>query len=110
MADHLDSVPLPIAIIGRVSGLIPSDRMIRSIEINLAWHAPGRVEALRALWDAVRSEWHDRANTVAAIADPRGSLIEAFHVGRSFAPRVELMAPVQSPVPLDPGRLLYIWR
>ena len=110
MADHIDSMPLPIAIVGRVTGLIPSDRMIRSIEINLAWHAPGRVDALRAVWDAVRFEWHDRANTIVAIADPRGSLIEAFHVGRSFAPRVELMAPVQSPVRLDLERLLYMWR
>ena len=110
MADHLDSLPLPIAFLGRVTGLIPSDRMIRSIEIGLAWHAPGRVDALRTLWDAIRFEWHGRANTVVGPADPRGSLIEAFHVGRSFAPRVEIMAPVRSPVPLDPNRLLYLWR
>ena len=110
LADHLDSVPLPIAILGRVTGLIPSDRMIRSIEISLAWHAPGHVDALRTVWDAIRFEWHGRANTVVGLADPRGSLIEAFHVGRSFAPRVELMAPVQSPVPLNPNRLLYLWR
>jgi hypothetical protein len=37
-------------------------------------------------------------------------LIEAFHVGISFVPRIELMAPVQSPVHLDPDRLLYMWR
>jgi len=110
LADHIDSMPLPIAILGRVTGLIPSDRMIRSIEISLAWHAPGRVDALRAVWDAVRFEWHGRANTVVGLADPRGSLIEAFHVGRSFAPRVELMAPVRSPVALNPDRLLYLWR
>jgi len=110
LADHLDSVPLPIAILGRVTGLIPSDRMIKSIEVGLAWHSPGRVDALRTVWDAIRFEWHGRASTVVGLADPRGSLIEAFHVGRSFAPRVELMAPVQSPVPLDPNRLVYIWR
>ena len=110
MTDHIDSMPLPIAILGRVTGLIPADRMIRSVEVGLAWHAPGRVDALRAVWDAIRYEWHDRANTVVALADSRGSLVEAFHVGRSFAPRVELMAPVQSPVRLDPGRLLYMWR
>jgi predicted N-acetyltransferase YhbS len=110
MADHLDSIPLPLAILGRLTGLIPSDRMIRSIEISLAWHSPGHVDALRTLWDAIRFEWHGRANTVVGLADPRGTLIDAFHVGRSFAPRVELMAPVLSPVPLDPSRLLYMWR
>jgi predicted N-acetyltransferase YhbS len=110
MTDHIDAMPLPIAILGRLTGSIPSDRIIRSVEVSLAWHAPGRVDALRAVWDAVRYEWHDRANTIVGLADPRGSLIEAFQVGRSLAPRLELMAPVQSPVPLDPDRLLYIWR
>jgi predicted N-acetyltransferase YhbS len=110
MTDHIDSVPLPIAIVGRITGFLPADRMIRSIEVGLAWHAPARVDAARAVWDAIRFEWHDRATTVIGLADPRGSLIEAFHVGRSPAPKVELMAPVRSPVPLDPDRLLYMWR
>lgn len=110
MTDHIDSVPLPISILGRVTGMLPADRIIRSVEVGLAWHAPGRVDAARVVWDAIRSEWHGRANTVVGIADPRGTLIEAFHVGISFAPRLELMAPVQSPVSVDPDRLLYVWR
>jgi predicted N-acetyltransferase YhbS len=110
MTDHIDTMPLPIAILGRVTGLLPADRMIRSVEVGLAWHAPARVDAARAVWEAIRFEWRDRANTVVGLADPRGSLIEAFDVGRSFAPRVELMAPIQSPVRLDPDRLLYMWR
>jgi GNAT superfamily N-acetyltransferase len=110
MTDHIDSMPRPLALVGRVTGLLPPDRIIRSIELNLAWHAPGRVDAARALWDAIRFEWRDRTTNVIALADPRGSLIEAFHVGRSFMPRVELMAPVQSPVRLDEDQLLYMWR
>lgn len=110
MTDHIDSMPLPISILGRITGFLPSDRVIRSVEVGLAWHAPGRVDAARAVWDAIRFEWHGRANTVVGIADPRGSLIDAFHVGISFAPRLPLMAPVQSPVRLDPDRLLYMWR
>lgn len=110
MTDHIDSMPMPIALLGRISGFLPADRVIRSIEVGLAWHAPDRVDALRAVWDAVRHEWHDRANTVVGLADPRGTLIQAFHVGRSFAPNLELVAPVQSPVPLADDRLLYMWR
>ena len=97
MTDHIDSVPLPIAILGRITGLLPADRIIRSVEIGLAWHAPGRSMLRGPVWDAIRFEWRDRANTVVGLADPRGSLIEAFHVGRSLAPRVELMAPVRAP-------------
>lgn len=110
MTDHIGSMPTPIALLGRVTGFLPSDRIIRSVEVGLAWHAPGRVDAGRAVWDAIRFEWHDRANTVVGLADPRGSLIESFHVGWSFVPRVELMAPVRSRVRLDPDRLLYMWR
>ena len=110
MVDHIDRMPLPLAVIGRVSGILPADRVISSIELNLGWHAVGRVDALRGLWDAIRVEWHGRATNVVAVVDPRGSLIEAFHVGRTFAPRVELMAPVHSTVRLDPARLLYLWR
>ena len=110
MTDHIDAMPRPLALLGRVTGFLPADRIIRSIEVGLAWHAPGRVDAARGLWDAIRFEWRDRANTVVGLADPRGSLIEAFHVGRSFVPRVELMAPIQSPVRLDEERLLYMWR
>src|SRR5829696_3445898 len=110
MTDHINSVPLPIAILGRLTGLLPRDRLIRSIEVALAWHTPGRVDAARAVWDSIRFEWRDRANFIGGIADPRGSLIDAFHVGVSIAPRLELVTPVQSPVPLDEDRLLYMWR
>jgi hypothetical protein len=103
-------MPLPLAVIGRITGILPADRVISSIELSLGWHAAGRVDALRGLWDAIRVEWHGQATNVVAVVDPRGSLIEAFHVGRTLAPRVELMAPVRSPVPLDPARLLYVWR
>jgi predicted N-acetyltransferase YhbS len=110
MADRIDAMPLPLTVVGRLSGLVPADRIIRSIELYLAWHVPGRVDALRALWDAIRYEWRGRATNVVGLADPRGSLIEGLHVGPTFAPRIQLMAPVQSPTPLDPDRLLYIWR
>lgn len=110
MADHIDAIPLPIAVLGRLTGMIPGDRIIRSIELHLAWHAPGRVDALRVLWDAIRVEWHDRATNVVALADPRGSSIEAFHVGRTLAPKLRLMVPVMTQSPVDPARPLYLWR
>ena len=44
------------------------------------------------------------------LADPRSTLIEAFQVGRMPGPRVELVVPVRSPVPITPERLVYLWR
>jgi predicted N-acetyltransferase YhbS len=110
MTDHIDRIPLPLAVVGRIAGLIPPDRTIRSIELFLAWHAPGRVDAARQLWDAIRYEWRDRVTSVVGLADPRSTLMEAFHVGRGPGPRVELVVPVRSPVPIAPERLVYLWR
>ena len=76
----------------------------------LAWYSPGHAAAGRQLWDAIRYEWRDRATNVVFLADPRGSLIDVFHVGRSMTPRLQLMVPVQSPVPLDEDRPVYMWR
>ena len=110
MTDHIDHIPLPLAVLGRVAGMIPPDRTIRSVELFLAWHAPGRVDAARQLWDAIRYEWRDRVTSVVGLADPRSTLIEAFQVGRMPGPKVELVVPVRSPVPIAPDRLIYLWR
>jgi hypothetical protein len=110
MTDHVDRMPRPLELLGRVVPVFPPDRVVRTIELSLAWHAPGHADAGRRLWDAIRYEWRDRATHVAGSADQRGSLIEMFHVGPTIIPRVQLMVPVLSPVPLDEGRPVYTWR
>jgi predicted N-acetyltransferase YhbS len=110
MEDHLDQIPRPLDLLSRVVPIFPPDRIVRSIEVNLAWHAPGRVDVGRRLWDAIRDEWRDRASNAVAQADPRGSLVEMFHIGRTMIPQVEILIPVHSPVPLDDNRPVYVWR
>ena len=110
MTDHVDRIPRPLELLTRVIPLFPPDRVIRTIELSLAWHAPGRLDAGRMLWDAIRYEWRDRATHVAGQADPRGPLIDFFHVGRTMIPRVQLMVPVQSPLPLSEDKPVYVWR
>jgi predicted N-acetyltransferase YhbS len=110
MADHVERVPRPLELLNKVVRVFPPDGILRQIELSLAWHAPGRTDAARQLWEAIRHEWRDRATHVGCVTDPRGSLIEAFHVGFSPAPKIQLMVPVRSPVPADPNRLVYYWR
>jgi GNAT superfamily N-acetyltransferase len=110
MTDHMDNLPRPLELIGKVTSILPADRMIRSIDVSLAWFAPGHATAGRRLWDAIRYEWRDHATHAGFPADPRGSLVEVFHVGPTLAPRLQLMMPVQSPVRLDPKRPVYTWR
>ena len=110
MADHVQQVPRPLELLNKVARVFPKDGVIRQIELTLAWHAPGRIDAARQLWEAIRYEWRDRATHVACVTDPRGSLFEAFHVGFSLVPKIQLMIPVRSPVPIDQDRLVYYWR
>ena len=110
MTDHVDRIPRPLALIGRVVPIFPPDRVIRSIELSLAWYSPGHAASGRQLWDAIRFEWRDRATHVVYLADRRGSLMEVFHVGRTLTPRLELVIPVQSPVRHDEDRPIYFWR
>jgi hypothetical protein len=62
------------------------------------------------VWDAVRHEWRDRATNVVGLADPGGPLVDVLRAGFSFTPRIRLLVPVRSPVPLDETRPVYLWR
>jgi predicted N-acetyltransferase YhbS len=110
MTDHIERVPRPIELLARVIPVIPPDRVIRSIELSLAWHARRRIDAGRALWDGIRHEWADRATNVACVVDPRGTLATAFRSGRFLMPKVELLVPIHSPTPVDPDGQVYFWR
>ena len=110
MTDHIGNIPRPLALMSRVAPLVPNDGVIRSIELSLAWHAPGQQVAGRHLWDAIRHEWRDRATHASGQADPRGPLMEMLHVGRTLIPKVRIMIPVQSPIPIGEERPIYVWR
>jgi predicted N-acetyltransferase YhbS len=110
MVDRIDRIPLPLAVIGRLTGILPADRTLRSVELFLFWHRPGRPDAARALWDSIRAEWRDRATGVGSLVDPRSSLYEATPIGRLPGPNISLTVAVRSPVRIAEDRLVYLWR
>ena len=110
MVDRIERIPLPLAVLGRITGILPADRTLRSVDLFLAWHRQGRADAARALWDAIRWEWRDRATGVGAVIDPRSSLMTALPTGRLPGPRIELTVAIRSPVPIADDRLVYLWR
>jgi GNAT superfamily N-acetyltransferase len=110
MTDHLERIPLPMALLGKILPIVPPGGVIRTIEVTLGWFTPGHEAAGNGLWRAIRSEWSDRATHAGAIVDPRGPLAGVFRVGPTLQPKVRLMVPVRSPVPVDEGRPVYLWR
>ena len=110
MEDHIERVPPPLALLSRVVPIVPPDRVLRTLELSLVWHAPGRADMGRFLWDSIRYEWRDRATHFAGEADPRGTLKDVLRVGPTLVPRVNIMIPVQSQERLDEDRPVYTWR
>jgi predicted N-acetyltransferase YhbS len=110
MVDHIERMPGPLAVVGRLTGQLPADRVLRTIELSGFWHAPGQEAAARHLWDAIRHEWRDRVTNIAAQVDPRSPLVDLLRTGPSLAPRIEIHVPVRSPVPVDERAPVYLWR
>jgi GNAT superfamily N-acetyltransferase len=110
MTEQIERAPRPLVLLSKVLPLLPPDGVIRTIELSLAWYAPGHEDAARTLWSALRYEWRDRATNVAAQADERAPLRAVFGAGRAFVPPVRIMVPVRSPVRVDESRLVYLWR
>ena len=49
-------------------------------------------------------------NQLGTVVDPKSEAAEMCHVGRCPRPRLRLMVPVSSPVPLDASKPLSVWR
>jgi GNAT superfamily N-acetyltransferase len=102
MVDHIDHLPTPLAILSRILPLVPRDGVIRTAEVMLAWYAPGQLEAGRRLWAEIRHEWHRRATHIASVVDPKSPAAQMCRVSPlTPGPRLKLMVPVDSPVPLS---------
>ena len=110
MTDQIERLPRPLAVLNKVVHVVPPDGVIRTVEVCLPWFAPGQLEAGRRLWEQIRYAWHDRASNVGAVVDPKSAASAMCQVGRSFAPRLRLMVPIASPVPLDVSKPLSVWR
>jgi predicted N-acetyltransferase YhbS len=105
MVDQIERLPTPLAILARILPLVPPDGIIRTLEVMLPWYAPGQLEAGKRLWEQVRHEWHDRATHVATVVDPKGHAAEMCRVSPlTPGPRLKLMVPVDSPVPLSDAK------
>jgi GNAT superfamily N-acetyltransferase len=105
MVDHIDRLPAPLALMNKVLSLVPPDGVIRSLEVGLPWYAPGQLEAGRRLWEQIRHEWRGKATHVGAVIDPKSEAAAMCRVSPlTPGPRLKLMVPVDSPVPLSASK------
>jgi GNAT superfamily N-acetyltransferase len=111
MTDQIERLPTPLAALNKVVHLVPQDGVIRTLEVCLPWFAPGQLAAGRRLWEQIRYEWRGRATNIGAVVDPRSEAAAMCRVSRlTPGPRLKLMVPVESPVPLSESKPLSVWR
>ena len=45
MVDRIERLPWPIGVVGRLTGMLPADRVLRTIELSGLWHVPHQAAA-----------------------------------------------------------------
>jgi GNAT superfamily N-acetyltransferase len=101
----VEHLPPALRALNLVARFLPPDRRVRESSISRFWHAPGRVDAGRALWAYAGSTAAETGNAVSTQYDQRGPLHEVIRA-RPWTPKGRASVAVRSPVPLSEDRLL----
>ena len=107
-SDTINSIPTPVRVLNRFVHLIPDDMVMRDIAITGVWHAEGRIDAARFLWEWMRWAGRDQGTTLAVAFDPRDPTKEAVKLKPWHQPRPEITMAVNGPEEVDRGRLIYV--
>jgi len=108
MVDHV-SPPLPLKLLNPLLKILPSDSIMRTVDVIGLWHQPDHLEAAQHLWQMLRWECRHHATTISSVYDPRGLSADLFQLKPWHQPRPELAVAVYSPVPLDLDRPIFHW-
>lgn len=106
-ADKINNLPLPVRLMGRLSGLLPPNDVIRDMSVTGLWYETGRLDAARYLWEEIRWQGRDHGTTLLAAFEPRDPARNAVRLQPWHQPRPEIVFAVQGPAPIDRRRLLY---
>ncbi len=103
---RVEQMPVAISLLNKLIKLVPADGKLRQLSALKIWFAPSQAEAARFLWETVRWEWRDRANTLTFAYDPRSPLKDVFSIP-FWMPQPRLSLAVNGPVPIQEERLIH---
>lgn len=103
---RVDRMPATIKLLNRLVRLVPVGGQLRQLSATKIWFISDQIEAARFLWETIRWEWKERANTLTYVFDPRSPLKE---VSRApfWMPQARFTLAVNGPVPMSEERLIY---
>lgn len=85
--------------------MIPRDRVLRNLAVDKVWCAPGRLDALRGLWQDTRWTWREHGSNLLVTADLRNPTLPAYGL-RPWSPTTQVTVAARSPVPLPDTALV----
>ena len=89
-------MPAAIAAANLLVRVVPKDRLMRNVNVRLAWFQSGHEAAARAMWRHVRWDYRDRGTSIVRAIDPRGPLARALPVA-GWLPSTSLRVVVREP-------------
>jgi GNAT superfamily N-acetyltransferase len=105
--DKINSLPLPMRIMNRVFHMIPSDYIIRDIDVSGLWYEPDKLPMAQYLWEEMRWRCREFGSILVISFDPRDPSRNVVKLRPWHQPRPEVVVVVQGPQPIDRDRLFY---
>jgi GNAT superfamily N-acetyltransferase len=102
---HVEHLPPALRTLNLALRIVPRDGVMRQVGVARFWHAPGRADAARELFENARWRFRDAGNALLPSLDLRGPLRHVLPL-KPWTPRAVSSVAVRSPVQVDESRLL----
>lgn len=106
VAMQIEHMPAFARALNKFLSVVPSDGVLRQLNVNRLWYAPNQLTAARYLWETIRWEWRDRGSVMVCYFDPRGSLPEIIRLP-VWMPRSKFTLAVRGAGSISKDRLIY---
>jgi GNAT superfamily N-acetyltransferase len=102
---HVEHLPPALRMLNLALRIVPPDGVIRHVGVARFWHASGRADAARELFEDARWRFHEAGNALLPSLDLNGPLRKVVPL-KPWTPKAVASVAVRSSVRLDESRLL----
>ncbi|MGH2536094.1 MAG: hypothetical protein ACRDHL_01730, partial [Candidatus Promineifilaceae bacterium] len=99
-------IPWAMRWLNKLVKFVPADGALKQIGLSKIWFAPGQLKAAQFLWETIRWEWRQKANTLTVFFGPRSPVADMVKIP-AWLPKGHLVLAVNGPVPMNEDRLIY---
>lgn len=100
-------IPATMRWLNKLVKIVPPDGALKQLSLNKIWFKPGQLKAAQLLWETIRWEWREKANTLTVFFDPRSPVAAVFKFP-VWLPKGKFVMAIRGPVAMDEDALLYV--